>query len=330
MDNTIIQQGRFTSDGENVTLSIRSDVDWMMVYNTTEAAAAQTTALGVKYYWQRGFPAGAKWTTFKSNAANAANLEQYITSSGFTLVDDSDAPTYGTLNATITAISAAAIPVVTNSGTNGLVAGDTVRLTNVTGAQHLGGMTFTVGKNTLTTTTFSLDYMVQIAAATTGSWSKLKNRSSFVPQRRFITSITQASQAVITMSVDHGYSIGNTVRLIVPAVYGMTQMNGLLGTVVDSTISAADNTITVDIDSTAFTAFAFPTTGAVPFTFAEVVPVGENTAEALATGHDILSDATDNLGEIGMLLVAGANCPAGAANDVMYWVAGKSFSVSNS
>ena len=43
MDNTIIQQGMFTSTGSSVTVNLRSDVDWMMVYNTTEAAASQTT-----------------------------------------------------------------------------------------------------------------------------------------------------------------------------------------------------------------------------------------------------------------------------------------------
>ena len=52
MDNTIIQQGFFVSDGSNKIISLRSDVDWMRVYNTSELAAQNN--VGVEYYWQRG------------------------------------------------------------------------------------------------------------------------------------------------------------------------------------------------------------------------------------------------------------------------------------
>jgi len=329
MDNTIVQQGRFTATGSAVTLEIRSDIDWMAVYNVTQAAASQTTAVGVKYYWQRGFPNAAKWATFKSNAANAANLDQYITSSGFTLVDSS-VQTPGVLNATITAISAAAIPVVTNSGTNGLSAGDIVRLFNVASAQQVGGFDFTVGYNTLSATTFSLDYMPTIVAGTTGSWRKINFDPIFYPRRRYITKITAAQNAVVTMSVTHGYKVGQQVRMVVPAAFGMIQMDGLLATITAiNTTTTSGNSITLDVDSSTFTAFAWPLSAAVPFTAAEVVPVGEDTAFALSAGVDILSDATLNTGFLGMVLAGGVNNPGGAASDVVYWVAGKSFSVSN-
>lgn len=328
MDNTILQQGRFTSDGTAKYLQIRSDVDWMKVYNVTQAAASQTTAVGVAYYWQRGFADGAKWTRFKSNAANAANLDQYITSNGFSLVDTSGSPV-GTLNATVTAVSNAAIPVVSNSGTNGLSAGDVVRIINVSGAQQLGGFDFTVGQNTLTSGTFSLDYMAQIVAGTTGSWRKVNFNPLFYPRRRYITHITQAASAVITLSVVHGYTVGQKVRFVVPDAYGMSEMDGLLGTITAVSTTSSVNSITVDIDSSAFTAFSFPLTAAVPFTAAEVVPVGEDTAQAISSGVDILGDATYNTGYIGMKLTGGADNPGGASSDVMYWVAGKSFSIDN-
>jgi hypothetical protein len=329
MDNTILQQGRFTSTGANKTIQLRSDVDWMAVYNVTQGAASQTTALGVKYYWQRGFPSAAAWITYKSNAANAANLEGYVTSNGFTLVDSS-LQTPGVLNATITAVSNAAIPVVSNSGTNGLVAGDVVRIIDVTGAKQLGGIDFTVGYNTLTSGTFSLDYMAQIVAGTTGSWRKISFNPIFYPRRRVITSITQASSAVVKLSVTHGYKVGQAVRFRVPADFGMVEMDGLLGTITAiNTTTTSGNTITVDIDSSAFTAFAWPTTSNVAFTPAEVIPVGEDTAEALSAAVDILSDATNNESYIGMVLTGGESNPGGAASDVLYWVAGKSFSVDN-
>ena len=329
-DNTIIQQGRFTSAGSAVTLNLRAGTDWMKVYNTTVATNAQTTAVGVEFYWQAGFPQAAAWEYKKAGSGVAgANLVTYNTTGGFTVVDSSLSP-YGTVNATVTAVSSATIPVVSNSGTNGLVAGQVVRLNTIAGAQQIGGMDFTVGYNTLTTGTFSLDYMSQIAAGTTGNWMLVKFDPLYYPRRRSITKISQATQAVVTLSVTHGYKVGQLVRMVVPAVFGMTEMDGLQATIVAiNTTTTTGNTITIDVDSSAFTAFAFPVTAVYPFTPALVVPMGEDTAEALLMGQDILSDATVNQGYIGMQLAAGANSPAGVTSDIIYWVAGKSFSVDN-
>ena len=328
MDNTIIQQGKFTSDGANKTIQLRSDVDWMAVYNYTQSVNGTGSGQVVAAYWQRGLASGYAFAQTKT-ATTLATINTVLTSGGFTLVDSS-LQTPGTLNATITAVSNAAIPVVSNSGTNGLVAGDVVRIINVAGAQQLGGIDFTVGYNTLTSGTFSLDYMAQIVAGTTGSWRKISFNPIFYPRRRVITKITKASSAVVTLSVTHGYKVGQAVRFQVPADFGMVEMNGLLGTItaIDTTTTSG-NSITVDIDSSAFTTFAWPTTSSVAFTPAEVIPVGEDTAEALADAVDILSDATNNESYIGMVLGGGASGPAGAASDVIYWRAGKSFSVDN-
>ena len=229
----------------------------------------------------------------------------------------------------LTAISNASIPVVTNSGTNGLVPGSVVRLFNVAGAQELGAMDFTVGYNTLSSTTFSLDYMPQIAAGTTGSFQQINWNPAFYPARRYITQITQAAQAVVTLSVTHQYQVGQLVRVVVPAAFGMVQMNNLQGTIVavnTSTTGSGANSITLDINSSAFSAFVFPLSSAAPFTSAEIVPIGEDTGFALSANQNILSDATVDTGYIGMILAGGANGPAGVADDLIFWRAGKAFS----
>ena len=323
MNGTILQQGRFVSDGKSKELDIRSDVDFMNIYNYTVAGEDQTTAIGVNYYWQRGMSVDTGIEFKKSNAANAANLTQALASGGFTLLDTSD-QTPGPLVETITDISDDAIPVVTNTGVNGLSAGDVVRLIDVTGSQQLGGIDFTVGNNTLSNTTFSLDYMSQIVAGTTGSWRKINFGPQFYPSRRTITSITKANNAVITMSVTHGLTVGQSIKLVIPDVYGMQEINGLTGDII--AISTANNTITMNIDSSGFSSFAFPLTADIPFSRAEVIPVGQSTALPNANS---LEDATDNISLIGMKLAAGANSPAGSSDDEIYWVAGKSFSVSN-
>lgn len=327
----VIQQGNFVGTGSAVNLNIRSDVDWIRVYNVTVATNDQTTAEPVEWYWQRGFPAGAMWTYFKSSAANAANLSEYTLTGGFTLIDTTRNP-LGPLVSTITAISGANPPVASNTGTNGLSANQVVRFYNTVGAQQLAGMDFTVGNRTLTTTTFSLDYMAVIAAGTTGAWRVVNWELPYYPRFRYITKITSSgSQSIITLSVTHGYTVGQKIQINVPASYGMIQMNGLEATIVAITTEASgtSNTITVNIDSSAFTAFVFPTTANADTVRATIVPVGENSAYAQANGLDPLADATKNLSFIGIQLGAGPAGPAGSASDVIYWVAGKSFSVTN-
>lgn len=329
MDNTVIQQGYFTSDGTAKILSIRSDVDWMRVINWTQAATQQGTGRGVEFYWQRGMAADTGVEYKKTNSTDALNMVT-LSSGGFTLIDTSvQAP--GALVSTISAVSTASIPVVTNSGTNGLVAGDVVRLINVAGAPQLGGMDFTVGYNTLSTTTFSLDYMAQLSVAgTTGSWRKISYNPLYYPRRRFITKITQASQAVVTLSVTHQFTVGQLVRFYVPSAYGMSQINGLQGEITAiNTTTTSGNTVTVNIDSSGFDAFAFPLAAAFPFTQAQLVPVGEGTDASIASPN-LLDDATINQGLIGMRLAAGAQSPAGSSSDLIYWTAGKSFSNSTS
>lgn len=338
MDNTIIQQGSFTSTGENVTLKLRSDVDWIQVYNISEAAADQTVAIGVKYYWQRGFRQNSMWATLKSDAADAANLEEYIYvtnpylgSAGFSLVDTSN-QFNGLLVSTITAISTATPPVVTISAAlDQPSVGSTVRLFNIAGAQQFGGMDFTVGYNTSTGFTFSLDYAPTLTiAGTTGSYRVIPTDGGFYPRARYITKITQASEAVITLSVTHGYQVGQSVRIIVPEVFGMVEINGIEATIVAiDTTTTTGNTITVNVDSTNFTPFVFPSSYQVPFTPAEIVPIGEDTATALDLNVNILSDAVEDEGYIGIILTGGPGQPAGYIGDNMFWIAGKSFSVTN-
>ena len=323
-------QGTFTSTGQTKILSIRSDVDWMMVYNTTVAAASQTTAIGVKYYWQRGFPAGAMWEMKKSNAANAANLDVYATTGGFTLINTS----IDTLGASValSAISNANPPLVSTANTAGLSNGDVVRIFNVTGAQQMGGEDFTIG-SVITNTSFTLANMQPIVAGTTGTFRRVPYDPYFYPPTREIAKISKATQAIVTMTVTHNYTIGQIVRFIIPTVtattYGMVELNNVQATIVAINAADADgvtNTITVDVDTTAFTTFAWPLTGDPAHTTAQVVPVGEDTAQAISSGVSVLGDSQRNVAIIGMSLAAGADSPAGQAEDVIYWVAGKSFS----
>jgi hypothetical protein len=104
--------------------------------------------------------------------------------------------------------------------------------------------------------------------------------TDFAPQVRYITSITQALQAVITTSVAHEYVSGTIIRIYVPLPWGMQQINLKQAaiTVINST------SFSVPIDSIMFDAFAIPVS---PEQNAQSVPIGEITS--------ILTAAKDNI-----------------------------------
>jgi hypothetical protein len=323
MDNTIIQQGSFTSTGKAVTLNLRNGVDWIRVYNKTAMNGAATTAIGAEYFWQSGMGQGSCIEYRVSNAASATNLIKFNTTGGFTLFDDS-VNVAGPMNTDVTAVSNAAIPVVSETVANGLAAGDIVRLTSITGATQLGGMDFTVGHNTLAAGTFSLDYMPQIVAGTVGNWQKINVTSIFYPKRRTITkAVSAGATTVITTSVTHAFTIGQQVRIAIPKAFGM-EVEQTQCTITAINTAVGVNTFTVDLDTSAQPAFVFPLTG-YAFTPAQVVPVGENTALALSGGLDILADATINVAQIGVILSAGVDSPAGLTGNEIFWMAGTSF-----
>lgn len=64
-----------------------------------------------------------------------------------------------------------------------------------------------------------------------------------------ITAITQASSAVVTVGASHGFATNDLVYI--SGVVGMTQINGQVGTVT----ATGANTITVNINSTSYTAY---------------------------------------------------------------------------
>lgn len=322
--NTVIQQGRFTSDATARTLQLRADIDWMRVWNETVLIAGGATT-GAEYYWQRGMAAGRGVIYTKTTATDALAIGQIAANGGFLLVDSSNNPV-GAAVATTDATNAVQ-PVIDTGDTTGMADGTVVRGASFATAPNLCGFDFEID-TIVANTSFRVRTALANApgaVAGAGTYRIVNADSQFYPRRRFVVDITSAAAAVVHVSVAHNYTVGQVVRMVVPAAFAMTQMDGLTGTITAVTA----RTFTLNINSTAFTAFAFPLVAAVPFSWAEVVPFGEDTAAALAAGADILGGATLDSGYIGMILAAGTASPAGDTNDVIYWQAGKAFSVDN-
>ena len=338
---TLLDSGWFISNGSAKILPFTQGVSWIKLVNATVSSAvagAGTNDRGFEFFWQNGMINNDCSVTFYNAGTTAVNIRSALRLgvNGIRLVDTSIIQTPD-LTRTPTAISADAIPVVSDVGcaAAGLAAGDIVRMYSTLGALQLAGIDFTVG--TVNADDFQLAHMATIvAAAAPGAaarYVRIPYDSYWYPKHRYISKVrawpTDTTKAQITLTVTHGYQVGQTVRFVVPAQYGMTQLNGLEGTIVriNENDTNSTNTIIVDIDVNAFTAFAFPLTGAVPFSPAMVVPVGMDTAEALSVipPCDILTDATQNTAYRGLILAPGAQSPAGLVNEKIFWYAGTSY-----
>lgn len=113
---------------------------------------------------------------------------------------------------------------------------------------------YTIGANTLTrkiTKPVTGTTIIAIAGVSDTNWSidTTTGAITFVDTSASITNITQAAQAVVTENA-HSRSTNDTVHL--SGVVGMTEINGLRGTIQSTTT----NTYTLDIDSSGFTAYA--------------------------------------------------------------------------
>ena len=295
--------GYFTSTGVPFNVPLRGLPKDFQILNYTQMATTQNPGRVVRSEWRYGFTDGYAWTGTKTNASNAMN-ETIATSGGFTLVNTFN-QTFGSAVA-VSGITNATPPVASTASTAGLIDGDTVRIITATGARQIAGMDFTID-NLVANTSFELIYGVAMGAAVTaGSYRKIYYDRPFAPRSRLITGITQAAQAVITLSVTHGYAVGEKVQILVGVDYGMTQINGKVGKIV--AINTTTNTITVDINTTGFTAFAFPGDSTYPLTFAQTVPVGEIPT--------VITGVTANEG---VLAVNVGSAVCGSNNDVLYW-----------
>jgi len=368
---------------------IPSGADWVKVYNYTQYGSVGTTgayfngtanaSVGAQFYWQRGMTPGTGIVNYKG-AASAVLDGDTLVSGGFTLYDPSGTtpgalPLLGAPVVT-TAITNAVRPVVSTASTAGLSVGSVVRLSTQAGdtqiAQDVNGIDFVVGAVTLNTSFELLTASSALANAPglttgTGHYRIVNYNPLYYPRVRTISNITQAVNAQVSTTLAHALTPGQEIRFNIPSVSGMTQLNpdrlnnyfpqGSLASAIILTV-IDDYNFTINIDTTAYTAFTFPTVSQMPSSFPEVTPFGEDTATSLLvlgaqvpmiagvqvynTNTQILADSTVNTGFLGMILGNGGNGnalttpiigPSGslayssanvATGDVMYWVAGKS------
>lgn len=308
--SSLVAYGSYTNASTAVprTIEIPPGVDYFMLRNRTDWG--DTTAVtNVQSEFQRGQTPGTAqgWTQAVTTNVLSSNA---VTTQGFTFLDSYDDAPGAQLS--FSAITNALPPVVSSAATTGLTNLDIVRIYNSTTAKQINGYDFTIN-NLVANTSFELIFMDSPGSVGgTGNYRRIPFDLNWYPRRRLITKVASSgTSTVVTLSVTHTYVVGEKVQFKVPSQYGMTQLNNLVGeiTAVNTGTTNADNTITVNIDSSAFTAFAFPSsaTAALGATPAQVVPYGE-----VAT---ILTAASENAGFRGVHIGANVVGPNSATMD---------------
>lgn len=85
---------------------------------------------------------------------------------------------------------------------------------------------------------------------------------------RTIESITQSFPMILTTTEDHGYVAGMMVRFLIPSSFGMIQLNNVNSQV----LSITDDTLVINVDSTNFYPFAYPSPLPQAYTNPSVIP----------------------------------------------------------
>lgn len=333
----IIAGGYFTSDStlrKEVQVNDRPDLIWVRNRTAWGDDAAETS---VESWWRLGMAQDAAQTTDQAVTSGILSSEA-VTSGGFRVYTTAAPPTYSANGVSgITAAEPAVVSV--DSSTGSIQVGDVVRLTETTGMLQIAGYDFTVDAvTTNTSVTIQLDAQNFAAAATDGNVRLIIPGRQY-PRWRYIVpledaaGITVATQAVVTTSVNHDFTVGEIVSFRVSSAFGMDEINNRQGKILSvgnmtegavytPALTGPFNAFKVDIDTSGFSAFAFPTSAiaAAGISPAIVVPVGAGAYPSASNPYVPTDAAFDNRNK--WLITMGSNVIT-SASAVYDWVAFK-------
>lgn len=331
---TIVTQGTFTqpSTAVNQIIPLPSSVDYFVTTNYTKFGAASDPAVCIRGEWYGGgitaVNDGLRWTnTISTNAITIDKFSTSTASNGFTYVNkypDPQAPLTGT---TITNASPA-VATVTNTYSEG----DTVVIYNAVGMEQISGMTFTISSVSGSGFTL-LGLNTPGSAATSFKVRRVSQYQRVEPSYLYVTAVTQAAQAQVTVSQANMVYLGQKLEFTVPGSYGMVQLNNYyqgqnLPVVVTGIVDAYN--FTINVNTTGYTPFALPASAGSPTTqlYATVAPAGQSTQynpiTMVQTGYNFQQLPFHTGVFIPYMYVpAGALSPGGSSGDVIVWQAYK-------
>ena len=336
MPFTIVTQGTFTqpTPAVNQIIPLPSGADYFKTINLTQMATTQATGRVVAGEWFGGgltaVNAGLRWKkTDTTSVINIDNFSNSTASNGFTYVTKFPAPQAPLTGTTITNANPA-VATVTNTYSEG----DTVVIYNAVGMQQISGMTFTISSVSGSGfTLLGLDASGFSAGATAFSVRRVNQFTPVEPSFLYVTHVSQAAQAQVTVSQANSVYLGQKVEFTVPGSFGMVQLNNFYQTqnlpaVVTAIVDPYN--FLINVNTTNFTPFAFPASALSPTAqlFATIAPAGQsaqfNPITGVQTGYNFLQlPFHTGIFVPYMYVPSGAQSPGGSAGDVIVWQACK-------
>lgn len=338
---TLVTQGTFTQPGTavNQIIPLPSGADYFKTWNYSKATTHNSTGAFMGEWFGGGITPvndGVRWGKAGSNTALVDSFSNGSSnpSGGFTYVTSFPSPQAALTGTTITAASPA-VASVTNTYSNG----DQVVIYNAVGMQQISGMTFTISSVSGSQFTLLGLNAVGFAAGATAFTVRRVTQSPngittpVAPSYLYVTAITLASAAQVTTSQQHGLVVGQKIEFTIPGSFGMVQLNNfnqpqskpaIVASVVDT------YNFTINVNTTNYTAFAFPASTGSPTTqlFATVAPAGQaatfNPITNVSTGYNFTTvPFRTSIFVPYMIVPAGQYSPGGEAGNVIVWQAYK-------
>lgn len=326
----------------------------MTLLNTTMAGGPPVVNPGANYLtfratWMEQFASSVTpFTMLEALTPSAATISLgRVLTNGISAYNGQVTPPASSMNSLVLgptisgSNTAKATGTFTISSTATLYPGAVILMTKNSNNKQLGGMYFTVDTVPNTTTfTIANPGWMNTANFTDGAETFKVQLVTvppyYYPQMATVVNISAANPAVITTSINLNLQVGNVVRIRCSSTFGMSQINnvtGIISAVSKNQITLGGTTgafsLNNSVDSSAFTAFAWPAATAVPFVYPTLTPVGSGpTLEAAGYYNtDGLSDATVNASYQGFVVgssvlnTASSTVFGVTAGDVFAWTA---------
>ena len=260
------------ASGVNVECQSQNPPDFIVAKAITgwgEASDAQA----IEWWWERsmgnGYANGILQSSEGSTPQLPAMTSYRLPATGSTAVDAISVydtfspPTFGALASTDINLTTF---VVTMANTGTIAVGDWVRVTVPVDMYQISGYVFQVTAVTANTS-ITLGYMASAVTAGLTAFAAnadTANIMKFIPNRmyprwNFVAFITKAAQAIVYFTGKNDFTVGENVSFRVSSNYGMTNINNKVARVLAVTNSATESSITLDLDTTGYSTFLFPT-----------------------------------------------------------------------
>lgn len=268
----MIAGGRFTlstatiASGLDLECQSQNPPDFILLKSITgwgEASDAQA----IEWWWEKSMAQGSAKGILQSSEGSTPQLPAMtsytISSAGISTYDTANPPVFAALASSD--INKTTF-VVTMANTGSIAVGDLVRVTVPVDMYQVSSYVFQVTAVTANVS-ITLGYMATAVTAGLAAFAAnadTANITKFIqnrmyPRYNYIAFITQATQAKVYFTAKNDFTPGEIVGFRVSSDYGMKEINNKDVRVLSVTNSATESSIVIDLDTSGFTAFSFPT-----------------------------------------------------------------------